>query len=82
VVDRSQGRTKRYELYASTSGGETWTLKEASEQPISLAQAAKTGSEGANWRVAADKDSYRVERRTAAGWETLARFAIRAGDCK
>jgi hypothetical protein len=79
VVDRSQGRTKRYELYQSATGGETWTLKEAADHPI---QIAKTGVDGPNWRAVADKDSYRVERRTTTGWETLARFAIRAGECK
>jgi photosystem II stability/assembly factor-like uncharacterized protein len=77
VVDRSQGQTKRYELYQSATGGETWTLKEASEEPIPLPEA-----EPRSWRVVADKDSYRVERRTAAGWETLARFPIHAGDCE
>jgi photosystem II stability/assembly factor-like uncharacterized protein len=79
VVDRSQGRTKRYELFQSTTGGETWTLKEAADQPMQIARALPQGQ---NWRAAADKDSYRVERRTATGWETLALFAIRAGDCK
>jgi hypothetical protein len=79
VLDRSQGQTKRYELYASSDGGETWTLKESSEPPIQL---AKTGLESPNWRAVADKDSYHVERRTSTGWETLARFAIHAGDCK
>jgi len=78
VVDRSQGQTKRYELYDSSTGGETWTLKEASAQPIPM---AREGPEG-HWRAVADKDSYRVERRTATGWETLARFPIHAGDCK
>jgi hypothetical protein len=78
VVDRSQGRTKRYERYESTTGGETWTLKEASDQPTLM---AREGAE-AHWRAVADKDSYRVERRTSAGWETLARFAVHAGDCK
>jgi hypothetical protein len=79
LVDRSQGQTKRYELYQSATGGETWTLKEAGEQPM---QIAKAKPENGNWRAVADKDSYRVERRTPAGWETLARFAIHAGDCK
>jgi len=78
VVDRSQGRTRRYELYESATGGETWVLKEATGQPTLT---AREGAE-THWRVVADKDSYRVERRTPAGWETLARFAIHAGDCK
>jgi photosystem II stability/assembly factor-like uncharacterized protein len=79
VVDRSQGQTKRYELYTTSTGGETWTLKETTDRPIQISRA---GQETTNWRVIADKDSYRVERRTLTGWETLARFAIRAGECK
>ncbi len=79
VVDRSQGRTKRYELFQSATGGETWTLKEAGDRPMQIARALPQGQ---NWRALADKDSYRVERRTATGWETLALFAIHAGDCK
>ena len=84
VVDRSQGRTKRYELYQSATGGETWTLKQAADEPIQIAQIGSKNArlEGPNWRAVADKDSYRVEQRTATGWETLARFAIHAGDCK
>jgi hypothetical protein len=84
VLDRSQGRIKRYELYQSATGGETWTLKQASDEPIQIAESGLKNArlEGPNWRAVADKDSYRVEQRTATGWETLARFAIHAGDCK
>ena len=84
VMDRSRGQTKRYELYQTTSGGETWTLKESTDRPIQIGKQGKeaAGKDGPNWRAIADKDSYRVERRTLTGWETLARFAIRAGDCK
>jgi photosystem II stability/assembly factor-like uncharacterized protein len=79
VVDRSQGQTKRYELYQSTTGGETWILKETSEQAMPV---AKAPSENQNWRAVANPDSYSVDQRTATGWETLAVFAIHAGDCK
>lgn len=83
VVDRSQGRTKRYELYQTATGGETWTLKEATDQPIPTARIEpRNAGVEPHWRVVADKDSYRVEQHTAAGWETLARFATHAGDCK
>ncbi len=84
VVDRSQGQTKRYELYTTTTGGETWTLKESNDEPFppTRIQPKDARVEAPTWRVAADKDFYRVERRIATGWETLARFAIRAGDCK
>jgi photosystem II stability/assembly factor-like uncharacterized protein len=81
VLDRSQGGTKRYELYASMTGGASWELQQKSERPIAI-KTSRT-AEYANWRIRADGDSYRVERRTAAGgWETAARFATRAGECK
>ncbi len=38
--------------------------------------------ESPNWRAIADQLRIRVERRTATGWETLASFAIHAGECK
>ncbi len=80
VVDRSQGKTERFELYSTTDGGETWIMKAASEEPMRLPNPHPP--EKANWRAMADKDAYQVERRTATGWETLARFPIRAGECK
>lgn len=79
VVDRSQGRTKSFELYESSSGGENWTLKGSSNEPMAVAMPKQ---ESPNWRAVADQLSYRVERRTATGWETLASFAIHAGECK
>jgi photosystem II stability/assembly factor-like uncharacterized protein len=80
IVDRSQGKIQRFELYTTTDGGETWAVKATSEEPMRLPNAR--GPEKANWRAVADKDSYRIERRTATEWETLARFPIRAGECK
>lgn len=80
VVDRSQGRAGEYQLYSTSNGGETWALKASSDEPMRLPGAKSPDK--ANWRALAEGDSYRVERRTAAGWETLARFPIRAGECK
>jgi hypothetical protein len=80
VVDRSQGRTGQYQLYSTSNGGETWALKASSEEPMRLPGAKSPDK--ANWRAIAEGDSYRVERRSATGWETLARFPIRAGECK
>ena len=36
MVDRSQGKTERYELYETSTGGEMWALKQASEDSIRL----------------------------------------------
>jgi hypothetical protein len=81
VLDRSQGATTRYERYASMTGGSSWELQQTNNQPIRLAKARP--KETASWRVRADAEAYRVERRTAEGrWEAAASFAIRAGECK
>lgn len=80
VADRSQGKAGHFELYQTSDGGTTWTMKDSSSEPIKLKNAKSP--DAANFRVMADKDSYRVEQRTASGWETLGRFPIHAGDCK
>jgi photosystem II stability/assembly factor-like uncharacterized protein len=80
VVDRSQGRTEQYQLFSTSDGGETWALKASSDEPMRVPGARSPDK--ANWRAVAEADSYRVERRAATDWETLARFSIRAGECK
>jgi photosystem II stability/assembly factor-like uncharacterized protein len=79
VLDRSQGGVKRYELYQSNTAGASWEMRQKSDRPIALPKVkpADTG----NWRIRADGESYRVERRTTQGWETSTRFATRAGEC-
>lgn len=81
VLDRSQGATERYERYVSMTGGSSWELQQTDSKPIRLAKSKPT--ENASWRVRADGETYRVERRTSANtWEAVATFAIHAGDCK
>ena len=81
VLDRSQGATTRYERYVSMTGGASWELQQTDSKPIRLSKAAPNGS--SSFRVRADTDAYRIERRTTSGdWESIARFAIHAGDCK
>jgi photosystem II stability/assembly factor-like uncharacterized protein len=81
VLDRSQGATTRYERYVSMTGGSSWELQQTDSKPIRLAKVKP--KESGSWRLRADADAYRVERRTAAdGWEAVASFAIHAGDCK
>jgi photosystem II stability/assembly factor-like uncharacterized protein len=80
VLDRSQGGVKRYELYQSMTSGASWELRQKSDRVISLPKVRPP--ESGNWRIRADRESYRLERRTVQGWETASRFAIHAGDCK
>ena len=80
VFDRSQGESKRYELYQTMTGGASWELQEVSEKEPRLAKVPPKDS--GTWRLRADADSYRVEERMEPGWKTAASFAIRAGDCR
>jgi hypothetical protein len=82
IVDRSQGSTKNFELYETSTGGDAWTVKELSRNPLKLGRARPRSDP--TWRIRADASSktYKVERRTTRSWETLATFAVQAGECK
>jgi photosystem II stability/assembly factor-like uncharacterized protein len=86
VLDRSQGSTPSYELYESMTGGDSWNVKELTKKQPQLSKARSR--ESATWRVRVDAASktYRIERRVteAAGqrFETVAAFAVAAGECK
>jgi hypothetical protein len=80
ILDASQGPNKRYELYETKTGGKSWERREAATRETQLAQARPR--EYASWRLRADANAYRVERKSGAeSWETVASFAIHAGDC-
>jgi hypothetical protein len=83
ILDASQGRTKRFELYETKTGGASWEALGDSPHETQLAQARPR--EYSTLRVRADAEAYRVERKTAPNadtWETIASFAIHAGDCR
>jgi hypothetical protein len=82
-IDREQSGSSdgRYEIYESTSGGETWSLREATAKPPRQGARLTTP---ADWRLRADRQTkaYRVERRGGAGWEAVASFLVHVGDCR
>jgi hypothetical protein len=81
ILDASQGQNKRYELYETKTGGKSWEQREAATRETQLPHARPR--EYASWRVRTDAEAYRVERKSGAeGWETVASFAIHAGDCR
>jgi hypothetical protein len=82
VLDASQGKTTRQELYETMTGGEGWELKQVSDMPLRLKNARNPGQ--ASWRVRADaaSDTYRLERGGGRTWETVTSFAIHIADCK
>lgn len=79
---RAAGEGSRWEVYETTTGGDVWTLREATERaPSNVGR----GRMPEAWRVVADgrSRSYRVEKQAAAGrWQPVAAFLIRAGECR
>ena len=72
--------SQRYQLFATQTGGSSWTPVEIKAAPIRLKQDRPEPS----WRVRADAASktLRLERRDGARWTAAAVFPVQAGVCK
>ena len=72
----------RHELYESMTGGESWSLKQASANPIRFPRSREPGATG--WRLRADAatHSYALEKSEAEVWHRVASFLVNAGVCK
>lgn len=72
----------RHELYETMTGGESWSLKQASADPIKIPRARGPGASG--WRVRADAatHSYDLEKAEGERWHKVAGFLVNAGACK
>jgi hypothetical protein len=83
LIDRGQTGDDgmRHELYETQTGGDSWTLRQVDSKPLNVKRAAPPPSD---WRLRADAatKAYRVERRQADKWGTVASFLIDAGECK
>ena len=79
LMDVSQGRNTRQELYGSGTGGESWELKQSSTKPLRLTAPAKP----AVWRMRADAASktLRLEHANGRAWDLITSFAIHVADC-
>jgi len=71
-----------YEMYVSTTGGESWTLKEASSKPLKMTQGGTAASLGWRLRPDAHNHSYDVEMKETKGWTRVASFLVDVGVCK
>ena len=71
----------RHELYETMTSGESWSLRQVSNKPISWKYPKGAAAE---WRLRADgpSKSYKVERRQGERWQAAASFLISAGECK
>ena len=83
LLDRMQGGESggRHALYETMTGGESWMLREVSAKQLALKHARASNDD---WRLRADRatKSYRVERRDAGRWRSVASFLVDAGECK
>lgn len=72
----------RHELYETRTGGETWTLHQASLTPLRFPLNPEPTASG--WRLRADAatHSYAIEKSQASRWQKVASFLIDAGACK
>jgi hypothetical protein len=82
VVEGSKGAGNAYELYASSTGGESWSLRAAGNKPLQLSKSRPKDS--AEWRVRTDAPSktYRIERKVSDKWVPVATFPVQVGVCQ
>ncbi len=79
VIDHRNGRAIGHEVYSTSTGGESWEMKEATAKPVTLKGARK---EDAKFRLRADGKLFHIERRGGTRWDPVANFAIHVADCK
>jgi hypothetical protein len=83
-IDRTQSGESGalYERYETTTGGESWTLREALNRPPAASPGERERETG--WRLRPDRStqSYRLERRADNQWQPVASFLIPAGECR
>jgi hypothetical protein len=74
--------TNVHELYETRTGGESWSLRQASANPIRFPKTKEPGSAG--WRIRADSStkSYAVEKSEGQRWQKVASFLVHVGSCK
>ena len=69
----------RYKKYESDTGGDSWSIRAATDAAPKMPNAPAADPE---YRIAAGKDAYRIEKRTAGKWSSIATFAVSAASCK
>ncbi len=83
LVDRTQTGDSggRHEYYETSTGGESWALRQVSPRPIAL---KRPRIPNPDWRVRADgpTQSYRIERKPGERWQTVAAFLVSIGECR
>jgi len=82
VLDASQPKKVRQELYESMTGGESWEVKQVSNTPVRLKNARAPGEGPLRVRTEAASGSYIVERGGGRTWQPVASFPVHVADCQ
>lgn len=86
VLDASQGKNIRQELYETQTGGESWELEQVNNAPIRLrkGESDNGASQQTSVRVRTDASTgaYIVERGSGKTWNRVASFTIHVADCE
>ena len=82
ILDASQGKTTRQELYATMTGGENWEIRQVSNTPLRIRDARPASASSLRIRADAPSDTYRLEKISGRNWVGVARFKIRLQDCR
>lgn len=86
VLDASQGKNVRHELYETMTGGEGWELKQVNHEPLHLknARAPNQGPNQGVMRVRTDAASgaFVIEHGGGKTWSPVASFVIHVADCQ
>lgn len=81
IVDRGQpGSGRRYSMYHSRTGGESWDIVQETSKPLRLTQSPPASL----WRVRVDAatHSFHVEHRQDDRWTSVAAFAVTLAPCR
>jgi photosystem II stability/assembly factor-like uncharacterized protein len=82
VFDRSVGNAKKYDLYETTTGGESWSPTQSGSTPIHLKNAPAKPDATFRVRTDAATKTFRIERRGVSNWELVASFLVHVADCQ
>lgn len=83
LVDRTQTGDSggRHELYETNTGGDSWSLREISSNPLKL---KRPRVPIAGWRLRADgrTKTFNLEKQSGNRWQVVTSFLIQTGECK
>jgi hypothetical protein len=80
VLDASQGRTVKQELYGTETGGESWEIRQTSNTPLKLKSPPREPA--LRIRSDAKTNTHVLERNEGGKWTQAASFPVRVAECK